>query len=312
MDGARSDTKTRVRSKLLRVTRRVHLFLGLLLMPWLVFFGLSGVAFNHPNLGEPVEGRRMGSAELGMSAWKPDVAARELLAQLNAQGTERYVLDGDEAPALHGFTLLDAPAPDGRYLLLLDMQRTQGVLVTRHARASAASDHLSERTLQLPSLSLETLEKQAQGLLRKHGLPGERELTLHPKIAPELRLVVRDQAGVRWNLSYAVRTGRLTGRRTDAFPNLGITHVLSLLHTTHHFPFRVGALWFWALFQDLLGIAMAVWGFTGLLMWWQLKRTRVYGAVALALALSVAWLVMGETLSHVTFGDLRAPTGPGE
>ena len=84
------------------------------------------------------------------------------------------------------------------------------------------------------------------------------------------------------------------------------------MHTTHHFPLRVGPLWFWALFEDLLGVTMVIWAISGLVMWWQIKRTRLAGVLSIAAALGLAAAVMLGTLSELTFSDVKEQLGPGD
>ena len=71
----------------LKIVRRVHMYAGLLLLPWLLFFGISGLSFNHPNVGEDVRGQRLGPAELeqmtGLTPWPAAKVAQAVVAQLN-------------------------------------------------------------------------------------------------------------------------------------------------------------------------------------------------------------------------------------
>jgi hypothetical protein len=302
--------------RLKRLTRRVHMFAGLLLLPWLLFFGLSGVLFNHPGIGASVRAERVAPDELrqlGVSApWEPQASARQVLSALNTAGRGQFVLDASYAPRLVGFTLLSAPAPDGRYALLLDMTRGAGVLVTREQQKRAEGESFPTTQLSLPELTTRALEQKLHGLIARHKLPVVEELKAHPKIAPELRLRVRDRNGTTWNLSYDTREGTLSGRRSDAFPSLGVAQILASMHTTHHFPLRIGALWFWALFEDLLGLTMVIWSLSGLVMWWQIRRTRLAGMLSIAAALAIAGAVMGGTLSELHFGDVREQLGPGD
>lgn len=308
----------RQRGRVLRVVRRVHMYAGLVLMPWLLFFGLSGMLFNHPNLGEQVQGQRVTAADMQalsqLSPWRPDAVAADVIDALNHAdaGGAPYRLDPAFENNFVGYAVLNAAAPDGGYMLILDVASARGVLVHKLARASEPGSTFPKLTLALPEYSSARLEHHAQGLLSARKLPHDAELRAHPKIAPELRLRALDQQGQAWNLSYDLRSGELSGRRADRFPNLGITQILASMHKTHHFTLEFGPLWFWALFEDLLGLAMVVWALTGIVMWWQLKRTRVVGLISLALALGVAATVMFGTFDSLTFGDVRATMGPGE
>lgn len=309
----RTRKPSRSRGRVLRLVRRVHLYAGLLLLPWLLFFGLSGILFNHPNVGEDVRGQRIGAQDLaGFAAWQPEEAAGEVLAELNAEGPQRFTLDRAYTPHFAGYSVLRAPARDGNYMMLLDVATAKGVLVERTARKNPQGSSFPARELSLPRYSSEAVAQHARGLLRARKLPHEQELEPHPAIAPELRLRVADRDGQRWNLSYDTRTGVVSGRRTESFPNLGVAQILGSMHKTHHFTFELGALWFWALFEDLLGATMVIWALTGLVMWWQVKRTRIAGIASILIALAVAGVIMSGTLESLTFGDVRATNGPGE
>lgn len=308
----------RARGRALRLVRRVHLYAGLVLTPWLMFFGLSGMLFNHPNIGEEVRGRRVSAEDLralsDLQPWNTDAAARSVLKAINESGQPGgpYRLDPGFQSTFSGYAVLNAPAPDGGYMLILDVATASGVLVHKKARKSPDGSTFPRLKLPIPPFSSERLEQHTEGLLAARGLPHERDLRAHPKIAPELRLRVLDTKGVAWNLSYATRDGELTGRRADRFPNLGVTQILGDMHKTHHFTLDLGATWFWALFEDLLGTAMVLWAVTGLVMWWQMKRTRIAGALSLLVALGIAGAIMTGTLQKLTFGDVKAAMGPGD
>jgi hypothetical protein len=306
--------------KLLKWVRRIHLYTGLAMLPWMLLFGVSGMLFNHPNIGAEVRGQPLPSAELSaltsVRPWAPETIANQVVAGLNAVRTNgeraHYTLDPEFESQLTGFTVLSAPASDGQHMLLLDMEAGGGVLVSRKTRASNPEHSFAPARVPLPEYSTSTVERQVAGLLSSRHLNALGELHAHPKIAPELRFRVRDAQQTSWNLTYDLRTGMVAGRRTDAPPAIGLTELLGKLHMTHHFPFQIGVLWFWALFTDLLGLTMVLWAVSGLVMWWQMKPTRLIGAVALSVALGIAALVMVGTADHLTFGDLRAKAGPGD
>lgn len=59
-------------------------------------------------------------------------------------------------------------------------------------------------------------------------------------------------------------------------------HVLERLHRTRGYKQDYWANDLWALIVDGVIISMVLWGLTGLWMWWELKITRRWGAIALA------------------------------
>ena len=233
------------------------MYLGLFLLPWLLFFGISGIFFNHPSWGEDVRGSRVGSEDIAalgdLGPWDPDKAASKVVQALNQQRNEaaQLRLDPDYEGHFEGFTVLQAKSPDGAYSLIWDVEEARGVLVERRARTRVDADVFPTAEVKLPEFGVERVEAGVTGLLESRRLPAASELRLHPRIAPELRFRATDAEGQSWNLTFNPRSGEVHGRKTDAFPNLGVGQIFAMLHTTHHFPLRVGPLWFWALFEDL-------------------------------------------------------------
>jgi hypothetical protein len=305
------------RFKWLKLARRIHLYAGLVLLPWLMFFGVSGLLFNHPNLGEQVSAFRVGPERMRelteLTPWDVQSAAGEIVAKLNADaGQAAYELDGEFPARLNGLLVLKAPAANGQHLLLFDPERAVGIVATRTARPQGEPAPFATAHLDLPRYSLSELEGKLSGLLSKTGTAADSTLKGDAKLSPTIELRLRDRRNELWNVSYAVGTGRVSGRRADQLPNLGVSQLFSMLHTTHHFPLGLGARWFWAFFQDLLGVAMVFWGLSGFVMWWQLKATRIAGALSLLAALTVAGVVAFGTASDLLFGDVAQKLGPGE
>jgi hypothetical protein len=294
------------------------MYAGLLLFPWVLLFGLSGLLFNHPNVGEDVTGTRLGPDALRKVAriepWGPGDLAREITDALNGAVAEdrRLAVDPGYEPELHGVNVFSAPATDGRHLVLLDLGQGAAIVATRKARPEPPTAPFARASLPLPGRDLRALEPQVSTLLRARGLETSGELKAHPKIAQQLRFRLREADGALWNATYDLRSGALDGRRSDQWSPIGITQLLGALHKTHHFTPRIGAQWFWALFEDLLGLTLAFWACSGLVMWWQMKALRRAGAVCVAVACVAGGLVIWQTTDTLTFGRVRQAMGPGD
>lgn len=303
------------RARTLKFVRRLHLYTGLLLLPWVIFFGLSGMLFNHPNVGEDVHGRRLAPERLreltGFEPWPPAVVAGAVVDGLNASTGRKYTLDPSFAERFSGVMVLQAPSADGRHNLLLDLEQGFAILATRKARPEGERPAFAGTQLELPAYSVEAVEQRFAGLLEAEGLDAKAPLKGSPRASPRLEFRVIEEDGVVWNTTYHLGNGSLEGRRSDRWPSIGPSQLLARLHTTHHFTTTVTAKWFWALFEDLLGLAMVIWGVSGIVMWWQLKRTRTVGLVALAVALGLAAVVMVGTAGEVLFGHVPQTLGPG-
>jgi hypothetical protein len=305
------------RVRWLRVLRRAHMYAGIVLMPWLAFFGISGVLFNHPNIGERIEARGLPPPRLkeltGFVPWQPELVSQRVVEQLNAlHPTQRYSVDPGFGSRYSGTVVMKAPKSDGLNVFLLNPERGMGILVQREARPEGRSAPFAGARLDLPEYSLATLDDRFAGLLQSHGLPATGPLRADAKIAPKLEFRAKDETGAAWNISYDLGTSTVSGRLSSEWPSIGVSQLFSTLHTTHHYTFGLQARWFWALFQDLLGIAMLFWGVSGILMWWQLKATRVVGLASIGLALGIGGVVAFTTARDVLFGSVKQQLGPGE
>ena len=317
--GRRKGRASRRSNRVLKIVRRVHMYTGLLMFPWALFFGLSGLLFNHPGLGERVTARPLDATTLtdltGLEAWDPAAAAAALLDRLNAErppsGGGAWALDGETEPHFVGPALLKAPAPTGMNMLLLDVERGRGLLTTRHARSTEAPPaFVGDEAILLDDWSVDAVEERVAGLLEARDVAAEGPLRAHPKIGPTLRFRVLDGAGERFNVTWNSRSGEVGGRRTARVSDIGFNQLFGMLHTTHHYPPGGGALWFWALFEDLLGLTMALWAVSGLVMWWQMKSLRLSGFVVVVVALVIVAAVLGGTASQLLFGDVAFKLSP--
>src|SRR5690606_14818028 len=106
-----------------KIVRRIHLYLGLLMFPWLLLFGVSGMLFNHPNVGETIEATPLSSERLGMygigDPWQPEEIANLIVQEMNLS-RGGYVLDGDHSPSVEGIAVLSAPSEAGQYTMLVN------------------------------------------------------------------------------------------------------------------------------------------------------------------------------------------------
>lgn len=300
--------------RVLRVVRRIHMYLGLFLVPWLFIFGISGVLFNHPNIGEKVQGRPVPAPVLesktGFTAWDARGLAQQIVATLNAQNANvGYQLDNAVVPEFHGPALLSAEYDQGRHTALVDVGRGRAFIITREARPGSG-DAPFKQHLEIEGRSVKDVEGQVSGLLASLDLDARAPLKANPRIAPELRFAMRDASGEAYHVTYDAGTAKLSGRPARSWSPVGMSQLLTLLHTTHHYTPKVGFRWAWAFFQDILGLAMAFWAISGMAMWWQLKATRIAGIISIAAALGLAaWITWG-TASELMFGEVMQELGP--
>jgi hypothetical protein len=308
-DAGDRDRKRR-RHRALRAVRKVHMYIGLVLFPWVVFFGLTGMLFNHPGVGEPTAGRPITAAELsaaGVHPLDPAQVAESIAAGLRAQG-KSFRVDAGYDSGFHGTTGFATSGPGTRLLTIVDLERGRGVVLTRPDRTTPDAPFAGD--VRLDQVRLDALPSKLTGLLASKGIT---DVAHEPYLAMAqvLRFRLLDDAGRQWNATYDLGSGRLDGRPTDSPPPLSLHDLLGTMHRTHHFPARLGPITFWVLFADLTALALVIWALTGIVMWIQIKKSRAAGVVAVSVGLLIAAVVMRWTDADLRFGHVQ-PGEPGD
>ncbi len=146
----------------------------------------------------------------------------------------------------------------------------------------------------LSSTPIDRLREALPALLSRLGLADAQILSV--QMSP-LTFEMRDAAQT-WEMVYSADSGALSGtvKRAEAATasSLPLRNFLTNLHKTHGYPAgETNARTLWAVLVDVMAGVMIMWGATGLVMWWQIKRTRLAGGVCLVLGFSAAsWLVL--------------------
>lgn len=275
-----------MRRRLLRWTRRVHMYLGLFLLPWVLLYGVTAFLFNHPDVmnsheswnlsGEDFAGR---FAELPPA---PDLATQVVEALNAAEGSERFVLRAaDDAhfrggiswrmtDTAHTHTLRYTPGADNG--LLRSFERTPP--------DTTPFTGLRLREFSRPLLT--HLEGEGEEVVRAHGLGFERT---EVRAGPRLELEV-EADGQPWQLSVDLGRDRIAARPLgEPSRDISFRSFLLRLHLAHTYPDEAGVATLWAVIVDIMAATMVLWVITGLVMWWQLKSQRGPGGITLALSL---------------------------
>ena len=145
--------------------------------------------------------------------------------------------------------------------------------------------------LQIANSPAEVYQQSVPVLLKKLGYPsGEISVGSIPDLNFHL-----EADGKMWLASYNAANGSVTGKPLEtAIETLSFRRFLTRMHVAHGYTYSIGARWAWAVIVDVMSFVMVFWGFSGLLMWWQIKMTRVWGWLTLlASAATATVLAMG-------------------
>lgn len=270
----------RVWGRALLIARRVHLYLGLALLPWALLYGVTAILFNHPTLLADAQVTTL--AAPGLSFPAPESLAAALVAEVAATTTHALALQPGSAAWEHDpFWRFSAPGAEHA----VSHTGPEAVSLRTSSRPAPPPDPLAAQPgLTSGQAELAAATALVTSLVRAQGLEPGRVRELTPEL--ELTLIVDGQPCAA---RYDLREGKLTCRPPGAARQLSWRAFLTRLHTTHGYPSQAGARLGWVLVADLMGGALVMWALTGLLMWMPMRGAlRGWGLLALGLGAATA------------------------
>lgn len=286
------------------MTRRVHLYLGLLLWPIVLLFAITGLSFNHPTVGRGLRTKQVSADELqrvtGFRPWDPERIAASVVERLNGDSGS-YRLSDDHDARFSGWPVFAAPTERGREVLILSLDSGSATLTERPSPPAPPKPPFAGAEVRLDGYDLEELARRLSPVLAAHGIETQGDLAPRGKSSPEVRFRLVDGQGVTWNVVYDLATGKLSGREASAAPQRTWAEALEAIHKQHHFPPHQDITFWWALLADATAITLILWALSGLVMWWQLRRLRKAGAVVIAVALTLATVMITGVHRELTF-----------
>ncbi len=286
---------SRRKAALLRGIRRMHLYCGLVMLPWVLLYAVSGLLFNHPALSGSEGTHRFERDDIPseIAARFPDatVATDHLVRALRQARPEHTIeVQRQPAPAFTGSLRARGKLPDAKVGLFLGMETGNGVVRVTAVEPEITPPALQQlEALEVDGLGPEVFEGIARDLTTQMA-PDTTELSLSS--APTLRFVARID-GDDWVLEFDPKAQTLAAEPVDASSRTTWARVLARLHMTHAYPSSFGAAWIHALIVDLTIACLLLWCLTGLVMWWQLRRLRRIGWVWLLSGLAATtWLLV--------------------
>ena len=278
----------------MRFVRRVHMYFGLVLFPFVLIYGVSSLLFNHPGWLSESERRTLGPETLdGLGLGEPGVMADRVLSVLGEEAPAPVRLLESLPPRFEGQYVIDAENVGERMRYRIEADMALGTVWTTPIPGAAEPSPLAT------GVPLPAAREHRALLARIGGDAGSDALT--GRAAPDLTfgVLVGDE---RWEVACNVYTGRVSARSLDApGPPTDARTFLTRLHTAHGYPGRVGARWVWAIIVDVTAALMIFWAASGLVMWWQMKPTRRGGAVALAAGMGLA-VAIGYAMLEIVQG----------
>lgn len=311
--------------KLMLWLRRIHLYSGLYMFPWVILYGLTGLFFNHPRsfTGATQTAFSLAGEDGAPFAEfpSPDAVADEV-AQLNesiaasspaAPGDEdRVIRTASSAPQYSSILQFTVSTDEVDHAIAVNPLTGRGTIQTRDVEPdedSPASKPLlpGVRSVSVDSNPLENVRAAIPAVLESLGLASGDAVA--GRRTPSLRFSaqVDGRPGfVVYNLGNGFVSASAAGDQTE----FSTKSFMQRLHLSRGYAPGWGSRTLWALSVDAMAVSMVFWGVSGVLMWWQLKKTRWWGAAALfASTVSAALLVVGMHEQLTASGRRGGPPG---
>lgn len=267
-------------SRVMRWVRRIHLYSGMLMFPWVLLYGTTAFLFNHPGCLPDKQPDPIAIAPEHLAAIPdPKALAQDLLDELKAKGAVERVSAPREARYAGDLSLKQRDA-DREHLVVVDMESRRATKTTRPRDPALPPAPFAQKDWFPAGKPIDTASQSIGADLRRRDL-GEGPIAV--RSAPKLRFrAVID--GVDWELEYALQQGSLTAMDNANEP-LSLRRFVLRLHKTHRFPRHIGPRLLWAMLVDAMFLTMMFWAMSGLLMCLQMKRVRRIGLAVLGLGL---------------------------
>ena len=273
--------------------RRLHLYLGLFLVPWVLVYGVSGFLFNHPTAFPDQPVRSFGLEEIRGTPLeglpKPAELAEEVVSALSEKGGSYRLVRPDEAAFSRNRVTVQARGPGLEHAVAVNLADGTGTVRSKSSDPEPAAPFAAQSGVRIPMPLGERLQNGTPAVLRNLGL--DVDVATAPATLPDLAFYMETDGRV-WKVIYQPLRGLISGRPADSpQKDLSTRRFLTQLHLAREYPPYVGGRWFWAVAVDVMAFVMVFWAVSGLFMWWQIKALRGWGAIVMAASAAVAALM---------------------
>jgi hypothetical protein len=278
-------------SRINLIIRRIHLYSGIFLLPWVLMYGITGAMYNHLGLFpriqiQPVDPQA--SVEAGLKEF-PDAneLAEQVVEAIQKNADSSRIKLSENAQAEFTNEISFEVKQDGlQHVVYINPVTHESWIGTMPKNDEDPETLLPEiRNVKLSPDPQEAAKKAAASLLDGAGLLKGKEPQPFGWTKLNFLATVDDQPA---RITYDLKDGHVDINRFTGEDGMPLRHFFLRMHTSHGQSPTWNGRSFWSLAVDTMAIAMVFWGISGIIMWWQIKRTRWIGAVIIGLSLLTA------------------------
>jgi hypothetical protein len=271
--------------------RRIHLYSGLMLLPWVLLYGVTGAMFNHQELFPEPTIQAVPASVLDNSPMtkfpSPQQFAEQVVKSLQAasNGATITLVDDHRAEFTNNM-MFELHESGNRYVVHIDpVSRASKVFNIPHNEEQPEALLKNVHNISLSPNPLEAARSSVASVLKAADV--DTQQNPHPFGWTKLNFLASVN-GEPARVTYVLKDGHVDVTRFEGQDGMTPRHFLLRLHTSHGQSPHWNGRSIWSLFVDAMAIAMVTWALSGLLMWWQIKRTRLIGAGLIAISLIMA------------------------
>ncbi|MEM9660952.1 MAG: PepSY domain-containing protein [Planctomycetota bacterium] len=282
----------------MKLVRRLHMYFGLALMPFVLLYGVTAILFNHPDFlwtstTEPIDpGALLASLpEATAEMTDADAVARAAFEMLSMASASEISIDQSRPAKIVGDYVIDASTETERVRYRLTSNLSEGTRRLSPRRATEESPLASRIDAPLAdnvAVILDNVKQDAEAdSVRLRG-------------APDVEFGVNID-GEPWLVACDFGTGAVSAWRVgEPRRAFDARSFLLRLHVSRGYPLTMSARSVWAVVVDVTASLMIFWAISGLMMWWQMRPTRRSGAVLMSGGL-VAAVVLGFAMLRLLY-----------
>ena len=291
------------------------MYTGIILVPWIILFGATGVLFNHPNLFSSKDVIKSVKSQIVKDKLELKLINSELLSSniidyLNYNNKNK--LHNVKNSFLDGKLIYSLNNNNGRHYLYVNMHDLSARIESRpNSQKTIEPKFLGKIKIDSNNFDWNRSKQKAKEIFKLAGIESTNKVNLLSRSGPKIFFNAKSvNENLEYNLVYNLIDSELSGRQSG-FSNspLGIRSTLLRLHMLHTYPDNYNFRWFWSLFVDATGVMLILWGLSGLVMWWQIKPTRILGIISISVALISTIIITFGTVNLIVFdGPFRSST----
>lgn len=304
-DQSNSSRPRRVWSRVKVLIRRVHLYSGLFLLPWVFLYGVTGAMFNHQGLFPEMTIETVDQSVVAESAVRdfpsPTEFAERVVNTLQEQVPDAKIsLAENHGAEFTNNLMFEVREAGQQHVVYIDPIAQTAQIKTPPQNDEALEPLLRDiRNISMSPDPFKIGRQSAEEIFANADIQGE--YTPKPFGWTKLNFLA-DVDGERARITYVMKDGHVDITRFTGEDGMSLRNFLLRMHTSHGQPPHWNGRMYWSLIVDAMAIAMVTWGLTGLFMWWQIKRTRIAGAVILVCS------VLTAVVLYINLHDFYAAT----